>query len=145
MNCNTVTISKFPTGNSQKFLFMVMSTTYIYYICDDTLLLIVAGLVNTEDTPASLFEYPSGESAADYAAPADYLPVFASFEGLTPEQLAEIDLTCGDDKVTTLHCYTLVVIIIYIYIYIYIYIFLAIISLYWYLVLHYRHVLMIMP
>ena len=76
------------------------------------MVIFVTGLVNTEDTPASLFEYPSGESAADYAAPADYVPVFASFDGLTPEQLAEIDLTCGDDKVTTLHCYSLVIIYI---------------------------------
>ena len=110
MVCNTLTISKLTTGNSY-FLLVLQSTTHNGYISDDTLL--VAGLVNTEDTPASLFEYPSGESAADYAAPIGYLPVFASFDGLTPEQLAEIDLTCGENYVTTLHCYSLVIIYIY--------------------------------
>ena len=61
---------------------------------------IFTGLVNLENTGPTLFEYPSGKSSSDYAAPDDYTPQFAGFEDLTASEASEMNTMCGDDYVS---------------------------------------------
>lgn len=62
---------------------------------------IISGLVNKDNTRPTLFEYPEGKSSSDFTAPSDYVPQFAGFEDLSPEDLSTINNKCGDDYVRT--------------------------------------------